>query len=36
MLTKGNLTDVNEIAFLAKKLEELEQKSQTVKQELQK
>jgi hypothetical protein len=36
MLTKGNLTDINEIAFLAKKLEELEQKSQTVKQELQK
>ncbi len=36
MLTKGNLTDANEIAFLAKKLEELEQKSQTVKQELQK
>ena len=36
MLTKGNLTDINEIAFLAKKLEELEQKSLTVKQELQK
>jgi hypothetical protein len=28
MLAKGNLTDVNEISFLAKKLVELEQKSQ--------
>jgi hypothetical protein len=31
MLAKGNLTDANEIAFLAQKLEELEQKSQTIK-----
>ncbi|MEZ5673665.1 MAG: hypothetical protein R3E08_15325 [Thiotrichaceae bacterium] len=34
MLAKGNLTDVNEITFLAQKLEELEQKSQTIKQDL--